>query len=58
MLVKKEQRNIEISEDIWRKVGSLAAEIGITKKAFVRDALANWIIEIENSPNEIKNQEG
>jgi predicted DNA-binding protein len=50
-MAKKEQRNIEISEDIWRKVGSLAAEIGITKKEFVRDALANWIVEMENNPS-------
>jgi hypothetical protein len=53
-MMKKEQRNIEISEDIWRKVGSLAAEMGITKKDFVRDALTNWIVEIENSPSENK----
>jgi hypothetical protein len=36
---KKEQRNVEINEEIWRNAGALAAQLGITKKELVKQAL-------------------
>lgn len=46
---RKEQRNIEIEDSIWRKVGSLAAEMGVTKKELVKQALNHFIFQMNKS---------
>lgn len=38
-MAKQDQRNIEINETVWRNVGSYAAQLGITKKELVAQAL-------------------
>lgn len=47
-MAKSEQRNIEINDDIWKKVGVLAAALGMTKKELVAKALSHFYLEFKN----------
>ena len=47
----KKRINIDISEQLWRRVGIRAAELGITKRDLVEEALENYL-----GGNEVKNE--
>ncbi len=47
----KKRINIDISEQLWRRVGIRAAELGIAKRNLVEEALENYL-----GGNEVKNE--